>query len=504
MKKYFWIIFATLPLAGSSCKKDFLELSQNPNVPTVTTPGLALSGALKTTADIVNGPGYVMYACWDGYMSWSTGFQPNVALLSYQITSATYDVWTAPYLNIANYNAMYNSTKEPYFQAMAKIMEVYDFQGLVDNYNDVPYTQALKGTAVLNPTYDKGSAIYDDLIVQLDAAIKLIQNAPSSAANPGVYDIMYGGKMSNWLKFANTLKLRIALRQSNISSKTAALKAAIQATQSIGYLDATNPAVVNPGYLNSDAYGGQESPLWQNYGFTQNGGAQADHSQYQANSYGAAALSKNGDSRDTAVYTTTKGVVISTNFGQTTPPSGTPSTVGHGVLKSATMNAVIMSGAEALFLQAEGVQFGYITQSASTPEQLYDAGILASYEDDYVVNTVDANGNASINKSATDAAAAVYIANVPYPTDGTAAQQEQAIITEKWKALAIYGAFEAFNELRRTGYPNDIPLSSYPGANPPNNIARIPYPDVEYRTNSGNVAAEGTINVFTSKIFWAQ
>ena len=127
-------------------------------------------------------------------------------------------------------------------------MTVFDYQQLVDNYNNVPYSQALQGTKKSNPAYDNGSAIYDDLLKQLDAAIALIQGAPTTDANPGVADIMYGGNMTNWLKFANTLKLRLALRQSNVAAKTAALKAAVAATASLGYIDASISALVNPGY----------------------------------------------------------------------------------------------------------------------------------------------------------------------------------------------------------------------------------------------------------------
>jgi hypothetical protein len=492
MKKYLSIIFATIAIAGSSCKKDYLELSTNPNQPVTTTPQLALTGALKVTADITNGGGYTMYANWMGYLSWSTSYQANVALLSYQITSATYDVWTSTYLNIANYNAMKASTTNVYYQSIAEIMIAFDYQALVDNYNNVPYTEALQGTKNLNPKYDKGSAIYDDLLKRVDAAIAAIQAAKTAAvppAAPGSEDIMYGGDMDKWLKFANTLKLRLALRQSNISAKTSALKAAVQATQSIGYIDADAPGVVNPGYLNSDATGGQQSPLWRNYGTTQNGGSQTNKLQYQANTYGATKLTANNDERGYAVYLpTSSGTISSTALGETQPPAVAPSKVGDGLLSSATMDAVIISASEGLFLQAEGVKSGYITSSGLSAQALYNAGIAASYAD-LGLTVTEAN---------------TYIAANPYPTAGTDAQQEQAIINEKWKALAIYGAFEAFNEFRRTGYPNDIPLSIYPGANPPNQVTRIPYPSVEYQTNAANVAGEGTISVFTSKIFWAK
>jgi len=514
MKKYISIMFLTLAIAGSSCKKDYLDLTVNPNVPSTSSPNLLLSGSLKNSAGFVNSGSYVMYAAWVGHLSQSTGFQPFVALEQYQFTTSSYDAWTAPYLNIANYTALQASTPEPYYQAIAKIMKAYMYQGLVDNYNNIPYTTAIQGTGNLNPTYDSGSAVYDDLLKQLDDAMTLISGATPAALNPAGSDIMFGGNMTKWAKFANTLKLRIALRQSN-TTKTAALKAAVAATSAVGYIDASFDARVQPGYINSDASGGQQSPLWLYYGLAQGGGAQPGNAQYQANSFLADYLGSHADPRlgrifsysPTTHVSTTTGLlpgasiniqpgttdaVVSTTFGDSQPPTGTidgktggitPSKVGPGILKSATMPAIVMSSAEALFLQAEAANTGYITGDA---QALYNAGVLASFTDLGAVLP-----------------AAYLAAGGTYAWPATATAQETAIITQKWIALAISGSFEAFNEERRTGIPN-VPTSIYPGANAPNQVARIFYPFVEYATNSANVGAQGTIDKFTSKIFWAK
>lgn len=492
MKKYISVLLIAFVIASTSCKKNYLELTNNPNSPISATPDLLLSGALKTTASIINGGGFTQYANWIGYLSWSTGYQANVALEQYQFTSANFDVFTSLYGNITNYSALYNTSTNPYYQAIAKTMIVYDYQALVDSYNNVPYTQAIQGTNQLNPVYDNGSAIYDDLLKQIDAAITLIQKAPAVTSKPGTADIMYGGNMNNWLKFANTLKLRLAIRQINVTAKTATLKAAVAATSSAGYLDGTNGGTVNPGYLNSDANGGQQSPIWLNYGSTQGGGAQTNNAEYQANSYAVAFFTNNNDPRRNQVYQTLddKGTIGSTPFGGTTPPSPFASKLGPGVLKSPTMSANVISAAEALFLQAEAAQRGYIS---GDPNALYNAGITASFVDDGL----------------TTAQAATYYGqtNIAYPAGGVGAisdAQLQAIIVQKWAALDVYGAFEAFNDYRRTGYPNNIPLSIYPGANAPNQVTRILYPTVEYSTNAANVKAQGTINIFSSKIFWAK
>lgn len=493
MKKYISIILTVLAIAGSSCKKTYLdELQTNPNTPSVASPALVLSGALKTSAGIVNGTLYTQYGAYMGYLSRSTGFQVFGNLDQYNITSNDFNVFSPLYLNIANFNAIVGANAGANYTAIAKIMIAYDYEALVDSYNNVPYSQALQGSKNLTPVYDDASKIYDDLVVQVDASIKLIQGATAADINPGGADIMYNGDMTKWIKFANTLKLRLAIRQSNITAKTAALKTAVAATAALGYIDATNPAQVNPGYLNNDANGGQQSPLYLTYGYTQSGTAQTFNQQYQANTYGINFYKNNNDPRLTRIYAPNpKGDVIGSFFGGTvtTPAQQTPSKFGPGVLRSATMPGIILSSEESLFLQTEAVVAGYIPGNA---QALYNAGITASFTNTGVPGAV--------------AAANTYIAQtgIAYPVGGSFATQQQAIITQKWAALNPFGEFEAFNEYRRTGYPNDIPLSNYPGVQAPNQVTRIQYPTIEYQANATNVGAQGSINIFTSKIFWAK
>lgn len=499
MKRYLALICVFAAALGG-CRKDFLSLEKNPNVPSVASPNLLLAGALRQTADVVNGGinlNYAQYACYMGYISYSTSYQTNNSLELYGFTTSDYNVWTPLYLNLSNYNALTAANAGPYYAAIAKIMTAYNYEALVDNYNNVPYTSALKGTGVLNPTYDNGSAIYDDLMKQLDASIVLIQGAPASAVNPGSADIMFGGSMTNWIKFANTLKLRLAIRQSNLTAKAAALKTAVQATYALGYLDGTIGGSLNPGYTNIDANGGQQSPVWLAYGSTQSGSTEPGNKQYQADTYAINFFLSNNDTLRAAqlyqpYYKSTDAAkahpyFVSTFFGQRNPPVGTVSKLGVGILKSASMNANVLSSAESLFLQSEAAAEGLISGNAAT---LYNAGITADFID--------------IGLTAAQAATYYGQASIAYPTGGTLEAQKQAIIVQKWAALDIYGAFEAFNELRRTGYPNNIPLSATAGANAPNQITRTFYPFVEYSTNAVNVAAQGTINQFTSKIFWAK
>ena len=99
-------------------------------------------------------------------------------------------------------------------------MKAYIFQTIVDTYGNIPYSEALKtDKGILKPKYDDQEVIYTDLVAQLDTAINIIETTTADAEAIGSKDIIYGGDMGNWKLFANTLKLRILLTQSGLTSK---------------------------------------------------------------------------------------------------------------------------------------------------------------------------------------------------------------------------------------------------------------------------------------------
>jgi len=105
----------------------------------------------------------------------------------------------------------------PHYAGVAKILKAYVFQVTVDAWGDVPYSEASKFAENLYPKYDDDEAIYADLIKTIDAGIADI-NAPTSVFEPNQNTTIYAGNWAvvktNWIKFANTLKLRIFLHYS--------------------------------------------------------------------------------------------------------------------------------------------------------------------------------------------------------------------------------------------------------------------------------------------------
>jgi hypothetical protein len=301
---------------------------------------------------------------------------------------------------------------------------------------------------------------------------------------------MFAGDNSLWIQFANTLKLRLLMRQTQMPGRDAYINAEIAkiTANGGGFLD--QDASINPGYANND---GQQNPL---YGYFRTltdlptSGGQADY--WRAAQYAITTLqSYNDTSRLKLIYAKNdQGVYAGSVLGsQFNPPGQGASSLGTGLLKSVSQDAVILSAAESHFLQAEAIVRGYLTGNAQTE---YEAGVTASFK------FLGASG------------AAAYLAQSNVNTNWTLASgvpaQIALIIRQKWIAMDGVTPLEAYADYRRLGLPADIPISISPYKNPPD--AHVPvrylYPTSEYTTNADNVNAEGTIDYYTNKVFWNQ
>ena len=100
-------------------------------------------------------------------------------------------------------------------KATIEVLEVYTYQLLVDAFGNVPYTEALLGSVNSRPKYDDAKTIYYDLITRLDKAIATLKSDNGSNTFAAA-DILYKGDISKWINFANSLKLRFALRLADV------------------------------------------------------------------------------------------------------------------------------------------------------------------------------------------------------------------------------------------------------------------------------------------------
>lgn len=477
--------------------KDYLEVNNNPNQVTAATPQLVLPDALATTGWYLTGsapsgvPGsFYFLNLWMGYWNWSGNYSISTSDKNYQFTQGfNNSIWGSAYLNLKNYN--YVDTQgatlgQPLLQGMAKIMKALHFQILVDTYGDVPYTSALQGTTTILPTYDKAQDIYEDLFKQIDAGMALLAKGDGTL-NPGPNDIMFQGDISKWLKFGNTLKLRMLLRQSEKADRASFVQAQLATIKASGYgfLGAGENAAVNPGYSNSQNL---QNPLYGAF-YAINGNPTTLNNQYKGNLYGITFYKNTNDPRLGAYYRPVAGTTTNFNgtlFGTTDVlVNSQVSDIGPGVLKNVSQSSPILQSHESLFMQAEAAQRGWIT---GDPKALYQSAISESF--------------VNVGRTAAEATAYYSQAGVANVNWEASTNKIEAIITQKWASENGTAPFEAWSDYRRLGLPTAIPISQDPSTTVRQIPLRLLYPTSEYSTNAANVGAQGTINQFTSKIFW--
>jgi len=213
----------------SSCTKSFEELNTDPNNAHSVNPEFLLSYAQKKAMDNTwdtwqNGRFGMLYAQY-----WA---QPSYTEESrYQIrTSTNYNLWAAYYHDVLNNleESIRQNELDPQAYsknqiAIAKILKGWAFHVLTDIYGDIPYNEALKGEAILNPPYESSQSIYLDLLKTLNEQIAVLDD---SEPGFGSGDNIYGGDISSWKKFANSLIVRIALRM--VDKEPAVAQAAIE------------------------------------------------------------------------------------------------------------------------------------------------------------------------------------------------------------------------------------------------------------------------------------
>jgi hypothetical protein len=136
----------------------------------------------------------------------------------------------------------------------ARVMRTWVFGYLTDSYGDIPYFDALKGSPTapietLSPKYDAQKDIYTDFFAVLDKVSKDLAASASPTGDLGQADLIYGGNLQKWQKFANSLRARFALRLVNKDPATASaeLAAAFAAPGGVFTSNADNAELKWPG-----------------------------------------------------------------------------------------------------------------------------------------------------------------------------------------------------------------------------------------------------------------
>lgn len=421
-----------LTIFATSCD-NYLDTNQDPNVlGTTDNPQILLPSAQVQLGnnlmgwDFGFGGGY-----WSQYWTQSYTASQFKSLCEYQETSFSnaYTGLTAGTLNdLKRIKTLSAEPKNQGYYFIAEALSIYTWQIMTDVWGDIPYYEALKGDEGVNsPVFDSSNEIYADLLVRIDALLAM-DTTELTVANS--YDFIYEGDMAEWVKFANSLKLKLMIRLSETSNYNNADLVAFISNNSF----LTNSAKISGNYWSDDKEG-KKHPMRE----FSTGGA----NYLSTNVIGCKTfidyLNSNDDPRLDALFTAPSSGHQGAFFGDfdSKKDSDIDGTFDDDeeyseALFTADMDLMIMTDWEVNFYIAEVYARANNLANAKT---YYDMAVTASLSQN------------SINDL--DIISTGYAAWV----NGSVEENIKQIAMQKWVANANYQHIESFLERNRTKYP---------------------------------------------------
>ncbi len=474
MKKI--LIIALIPfLALTSCVNSLDDYNVNSKAPSKVAPDPMFAYSTKILADAMNSVNvntnvfrfYAQYLTATTYLD-----EPRYDMTTRTIPQA---LWNSLYSstlsdlnearNLINAdNAIVPEVKANKLAAI-QIVEVYAWSVLVNTFGNIPYTQALDVNNTL-PQYDDAKTVTADILSKLDAALAAIN---PDAGGFGSSDLLYKGNMSKWVKFGNSLKLKLAMVIADADAGTAKTKVG-EAAANLGNLITSNADNALFPYLsgspNNNPFSTDVPPLSARQDFV------------AANTIVDLMNTLNDPRRASYFKPLADGSFKGGIYGFTSQYSAN-STISTKV-SSPTAPGDFLDAAEVNFLLAEAVERGFISGNA---EEFYNTAIKASFDywgadgaDDYIAQ----NG-------------------VSYATAGGSWQEKIGV--QKWLALYNRG-YDGWTDWRRLDYPQ---LKKPDAPNVPDIPKRLIYPVIENTLNAANTKAAGATiggDEATTRLWW--
>lgn len=491
------LVLGALGLGFASCTKNFEQY--NTDKTGITNGNLnipSLYGGLETAiwsnyqrAQNLSADGY------SGYMMSSIAFGGNINNLNYAMNDGwnstgfndQYTMIMGPIVNVIKPRI---DTAQPDLWAVALIIKVEAMHRVTDKYGSIPYSQV--GTSLTKTAYDTQDSVYRQFFSELDVATGNLNSyiaANGTKTQLAGYDVIYNGDYTKWLKFANSLRLRLAMHIAKASPvlAQAQVQKALSAPGGLMTVPGDDAAVAQSGGRENDLY--QIAHDWSN---TNLGAAIGTYlTGYKDPRITAYAL----PATDNAV----KGLYTGIRLGISIPGNDGTIYQKYAFLNTATSFTFsapqqLMTAAEVWFLRAEAALRGWSSENAQTD---YETGIQTSMTQwgveigTYLSDATSTQAAYTDPKNNANNAAALSTITIKWNNNATNEQKLERIITQKWLAMFPEGQ-EAWTEYRRTGYPRLFPVvinNSNGTINTATQIRRIPYPSGEYTSNGNAVAA---------------
>ena len=505
------IVLGTLTVALASCTGKYEEINTNPYEAEDLNPdGYALGSAMNNLAGCVISPDVNTAQFTDCLLGGPMGGYFADSNAGFNETISNYnakDDWTRVFLksdkiipvlysNLSQVKVVSQNTGDPVPFAIAHVIKVAAMHRVTDTYGPIPYSQIGANGDIATP-YDSQKTVYETFFKELNEAIAVLNEHQNDLLVPSA-DYVYQGNVKKWIKFANSLKLRLAIRIAYAEpamSKQMAEEAVDPAKGGViesnadnaawNYFETSqNPIYVATRYNQVDKH--DDGTTCMTGGDTH---AAADIICYM-NGY--------NDNRRAKFFTPCEWPeydYVGMRRGNLIPELKSTGHKYSGVNVASTSALVWMNAAEVAFLRAEGQAIFNYSMGGSA-EQFYKDGIRLSFEqwgadgaEEYMNDTKSVPGTYTDPAGKDSYTGTLSKITIKWDEGATTEEKQERIIVQKWIANWMLGN-EAWADYRRTGYPHLMPatLNKSGGIVDSNKGARrMPFPLDEFISNRENV-----------------
>lgn len=503
-----------LALTLGSCTDRFEKLNTNPNQVTseqmeaknyrTGTKVLALQSLVVPVEEhqyqfiesLSGGP-------FGGYIgstvdTWQTRFETFNPSIDWRKTTFS-DIITEFY---APYRGIMGGTEDEVARAFASLYRVAVMQRLTDNYGPIPYSDILR-TEKITVRYDPQEAVYDELFEELDGAIAAFAgNISLPASGWGTYDRVYSGDIAKWLRYANSLKLRMAMRVSYAAPELAREKAEEAIAGGVILTNEDN-AYMTP----------SENRMTLIYNSWNDHRVGADILCY---------MTGYNDPRLDRMFLKSTGSnprFVGIRIGSTVAKKSEAIEAYSNLIVESDSPILWMNAAEVSFLLAE--YHLRLAGDKAKAREYYENGIRLSFAERgatgaeaYIADATSTPAQYIDPLGKYSATAKTSECRIAWDEKGDEETNLEQIITQKWIAIFPLGN-EAWAEYRRTGYPKLLPAPQNLGPDDVDldrHARRLTYPVDEYSGNGTNLneaisalnaeSSDGNGDSFNTRVWW--
>jgi hypothetical protein len=427
-----------------------------------------------------------------GYMMSPTPFKAaydlNYFLVDGWDSNGFNDMYTYIFAPVNKIASVGTKKSLPDFWAIALIVKVEAMHRVTDKFGPIPYSQV--GKSLVATPYDSQQSVYNQFFLELDTAVNTLQTYV--AANPGKtpfqnYDLIYNGDYTKWIKFANSLRLRLAMHIVKADPATAKLQGEKALANTGGLMSSpSDDAAITVTTGTSDLY--TITHDWGDNRLNATMGTYlTGYNDPRLSIYAAPAT-------DAALGGKYTGIRIGTAIAAKDDYEGYAS-LNTSTTFTPLKAEQIMCAAESWFLKAEAGLRGWT--GAGDPQTNYEQGVQVSMQQwgasvgGYLSDATSTQAAYADPKNAANNSAAVSSITIKWDAGATNEQKLERIMTQKWLAMFPEGQ-EAWTEFRRTGYPKLFTVvnnKSNGTIDTQIQVRRLAYPQNEYSTNGAAVQA---------------